>query len=55
MKVTVVGCGYVGLVTAAGLAELGHAVTGVDRDCTKIDKLRRKELRFTKKTSRTYW
>ncbi len=46
MKVTVVGCGYVGLVTAAGLAELGHSVTGVDRDRAKIDKLRRKEVPF---------
>lgn len=44
MKVTVVGCGYVGLVTAAGLAEQGHLVTGVDRDRVKIDKLRHKEV-----------
>ncbi len=31
MKVTVVGQGYVGLVTAAGAAEWGHQVTGVER------------------------
>lgn len=29
-RVTVIGCGHVGLVVAAGLAELGHSVTGVD-------------------------
>ena len=31
MKVTVVGQGYVGLVTAAGAAEWGHEVSGVER------------------------
>lgn len=30
MNVTVVGCGYVGLVTAVGLASIGHRVVGVD-------------------------
>jgi len=29
-RVTIIGCGHVGLVLAAGLAELGHEVTGVD-------------------------
>lgn len=46
MKVTVIGCGYVGLVTAVGLAETGHWVTGVDRDRVKISKLRRHEVPF---------
>lgn len=36
MKITVVGAGYVGLVTAAGLAELGNQVVGVDRDAARI-------------------
>src|SRR5688572_28302928 len=36
MKITVVGAGYVGLVTAACLAELGNEVTGVDRDYGRI-------------------
>ena len=30
-RVAVIGCGHVGLVMAAGLAELGHQVVGVDR------------------------
>lgn len=49
MKITVVGCGYVGLVTAAGLATSGFYVTGVDRDRDKIDKLRRKKIPFYEK------
>lgn len=49
MKITVIGCGYVGLVTAAALAEAGHWVTGVDRDPLKINKLRRQEVPFYEK------
>jgi UDPglucose 6-dehydrogenase len=41
MNVTVVGSGYVGLVLAAGLAELGHNVTCIDKDAEKIARLRR--------------
>jgi UDPglucose 6-dehydrogenase len=36
MKVTVVGAGYVGLVTAACLAELGNQVVGVDHDHGRV-------------------
>jgi UDPglucose 6-dehydrogenase len=36
MQVTVVGCGYVGLVAAACFAELGHEVVSVDNDEAKI-------------------
>jgi UDPglucose 6-dehydrogenase len=40
MKIAVIGTGYVGLVTAAGLAELGHEVVGTDKDVNKIEKIR---------------
>lgn len=39
MRVTVFGIGYVGLVQAAVLAEVGHDVTCVDVDCDKVAKL----------------
>ena len=41
MIVTVIGTGYVGTVTGACLAYLGHHVTCVDTDSAKIEKLRR--------------
>src|SRR5580698_4162514 len=41
MRVTVIGTGYVGTVTGACLAYLGHRVTCVDSDLSKIEKLRR--------------
>jgi UDPglucose 6-dehydrogenase/GDP-mannose 6-dehydrogenase len=43
MRVAVVGTGYVGLVTAAGLAELGHTVTCIDIDERKVSALSRGE------------
>ena len=39
-RLTVVGAGYVGLVTAACMAELGHEVVAVDLDAGKIQMLR---------------
>jgi len=41
MKVTVLGAGYVGLVTGACLASLGHDVTCVDVVKERIDKINR--------------
>jgi len=43
MRVFIVGVGYVGLVTAACLAELGHEICGVDIDAEKIEKLKKGE------------
>jgi len=37
MKISIVGCGYVGLVTGMGFAKLGHEVTFVDLDDRKIE------------------
>ncbi|HLO68601.1 MAG TPA: UDP-glucose/GDP-mannose dehydrogenase family protein [Holophaga sp.] len=40
MNVLVIGTGYVGLVAAAGFAEAGHRVLGVDNDAPKVAKIR---------------
>src|ERR1044072_5006637 len=40
MKITVVGTGYVGLVTGTCLAETGNEVCCVDIDQRKVEKLR---------------
>ncbi len=39
MKITIIGTGYVGLVTGVSLAALGHKVYVVGRDKSKIDKI----------------
>ncbi len=39
MKISVIGCGYLGAVHAACMAELGHEVVGVDVDVAKIEQL----------------
>ena len=39
LKITVIGCGYVGLVTGGCLAAVGHHVTCVDNDPKKISAL----------------
>jgi UDPglucose 6-dehydrogenase len=39
MKITMIGTGYVGLVTGTCFAEFGHHITCVDKDQKKIDML----------------
>lgn len=39
MKISVIGCGYLGAVHAAAMASLGHDVTGVDVDTEKVEAL----------------
>ncbi|MGQ9475225.1 MAG: UDP-glucose dehydrogenase family protein [Actinomycetota bacterium] len=39
MKIAVIGMGYVGLVTSACLADMGHTVTGVEKDAGKVELL----------------
>ena len=40
MDVTVIGCGYVGLVTGTCLAAIGHTVRGLEKDQAKLKTLR---------------
>jgi UDPglucose 6-dehydrogenase len=44
MKVAVVGAGYVGLVTAAGLSEFGFDVICIDKEAEKVECLRQGEI-----------
>jgi threonine dehydrogenase-like Zn-dependent dehydrogenase len=44
MRVTIFGTGYVGLVTGACLAEIGHHVVCVDVNRTRIERLNRGEI-----------
>ncbi|MBC3193472.1 UDP-glucose/GDP-mannose dehydrogenase family protein [Pseudonocardia sp. C8] len=37
LRISVVGCGYLGAVHAASMAELGHEVVGVDTDAEKVE------------------
>ncbi|HKW75019.1 MAG TPA: UDP-glucose/GDP-mannose dehydrogenase family protein [Terriglobales bacterium] len=41
MKIAIVGCGYVGLVTGVCFAEIGHEVICIDSDHSKITLLRK--------------
>jgi UDPglucose 6-dehydrogenase len=46
MKIVIVGTGYVGLVTGSCLAEIGHKVTCIDIDKSKISSLRKSIVPF---------
>src|SRR5919112_1705565 len=37
MKISVVGCGYLGAVHAASMAQLGHDVVGIDVDLRYVE------------------
>ncbi|WP_411721983.1 UDP-glucose dehydrogenase family protein [Mycetocola sp.] len=39
MRISVIGCGYLGAVHAASMASLGHEVVGIDVDAEKIEAL----------------
>ncbi|MCE3244921.1 MAG: UDP-glucose 6-dehydrogenase, partial [Arthrobacter sp.] len=39
MKISVIGCGYLGAVHAATLASMGHTVVGIDVDPAKVGNL----------------
>ena len=40
MRISVIGCGYLGAVHAAAMASLGHEVVGIDVDESKVEALR---------------
>ncbi|MCX5416147.1 UDP-glucose/GDP-mannose dehydrogenase family protein [Streptomyces sp. NBC_00059] len=44
--ISVVGCGYLGVTHAAGMAELGHDVIGIDVDAEKVALLNEGRLPF---------
>jgi UDPglucose 6-dehydrogenase len=46
LKLSVIGCGYLGAVHAASMVELGHEVVGIDVDAGKIAMLSRGEAPF---------
>ncbi|WP_226574347.1 UDP-glucose dehydrogenase family protein [Acuticoccus sediminis] len=44
MNVTIIGTGYVGLVSGACFADFGHTVTCVDKDAAKVERLNAGEV-----------
>ncbi|WNB85179.1 UDP-glucose/GDP-mannose dehydrogenase family protein [Cellulomonas sp. ATA003] len=46
MRISVIGCGYLGAVHAAAMAQLGHDVVGVDVDATKVEALSNAQAPF---------
>lgn len=46
MRLSVIGCGYLGAVHAAAMASIGHEVVGIDVDARKIASLQKGEAPF---------
>src|SRR4051794_5440114 len=46
VRISVVGCGYLGAVHAASMAELGHDVVGIDVDRPKVEALQQARTPF---------
>lgn len=46
MRISVIGCGYLGAVHAACMAKLGHNVVGIDLDTNKINELSQSSAPF---------
>ena len=46
VRISVIGCGYLGAVHAATLASMGHTVVGIDVDAAKVDHLGRGHAPF---------
>jgi UDPglucose 6-dehydrogenase len=46
MRISVIGCGYLGAVHAASMAELGHDVVGIDVDHEKVNALSQAKAPF---------
>jgi UDPglucose 6-dehydrogenase len=44
MRVAMIGTGYVGLVSGACFADFGHVVTCIDKDASKIERLKAGEI-----------
>ena len=55
MRIAIIGSGYVGLVAAACLAEIGHEVICVDNDPRKIAALRLGRRRSTRSSFLNCW
>lgn len=47
MNICIIGSGYVGLTSAAVLAELGHSIICVDKNYNKIQALQGENAQFT--------
>ncbi|MEQ4518943.1 UDP-glucose/GDP-mannose dehydrogenase family protein [Pseudarthrobacter sp. B907] len=46
MRISVIGCGYLGAVHAACMARLGHEVVGIDVDANKVEQLSQGQAPF---------